>query len=207
MRTWVYAEVSRDGVDSTALELLSKARDLGGDLEAVTLGPGATDAAGPLGKHGAGRVYASDDPVFEEYVAEPAAAALHHLVEQHEPDLMLFATNYDSRDVAGRLSARTGATLMSNALDLPSADVARTAVFGGTTLVDVKLQGSLKLVLVRPKSFVPQPVGGTAEIVPVEIDIGDELKRSRRVERRESAASGPRLEEASVVVAGGRGLA
>ncbi len=207
MRTWVYAEVSPEGVDPTALELLSKARDLGGDLEAVALGPGATDAAGPLGEHGAGRVYASDDAVFEEYVAEPAAAALHHLVEQHEPDLVLFATNYDSRDVAGRLSARTGATLMSNALDLPSADVARTAVFGGTTLVDVKLEGRLKLVLVRPKSFAPEPIGGTAEIVPVEITIADELKRSRRVERQESAASGPRLEEAAVVVAGGRGLA
>ena len=206
MLVWVYAEVSAGRVDTTALELLTKARELGGDTEAVALGPGASEAAGDLGAHGASKVYASDDDVYADYLAQPAAHALHELVKQHGPDLILFATNYDSRDVAGRLSAMTGATLMSNAIDLPSADVARAAIFGGTHFVDVSLRGSPRIVLVRPKSFEPRSNGGTAELVPVEVDIPDDLRRVRRVERHESAASGPRLEEAPVVVAGGRGL-
>ena len=206
MLVWVYAEVGGGRLDTTALEMLTKARELGGETEAVALGPGATEAAGSLGEHGASRVYASDDEVYADFLAQPAAYALHELVKQHGPDLLLFATNYDSRDVAGRLSAMTGATLMSNVTDLPSPDVARTAIFGGTHFVDVSLHGVPRIVLVRPKSFEPRPSGGSAEVVPVEVDIPEELKRARRVERHESAASGPRLEEAAVVVAGGRGL-
>jgi len=204
---WVYAEVTSDGgVDTAALEILTKARTLGGELAAVALGPGASAGAGRLGEHGAATVYASDDEVFADYVAQPAAHALHHLVEEHAPELILFATNYDSRDIAGRLSAKTGSPLMSNATDLLGLDRARTAVAGGATLVDVALEGSPRLVLVRPKSFKAEPSGGAAELVPVDVDVPGELRLAKRVERHEAAASGPRLEDAGVVLAGGRGL-
>ena len=202
---WVYAEVTLAGVDPTALELLTKARELG-DAAAVALGPGATDAAKVLGEHGAGTVYASDDGVFADYVAQPAAHALFELVTEHHPDLILFATNYDSRDIAGRLAARTGSPLVSNATGLPGPDVAQTAMFGGTQIVDVKLIGAPKLVLVRPKSFAAEPDGKEAAVVPVEVAIDDGLKNARRIERHEEQAGGPKLAEAAVVVSGGRGL-
>ncbi len=205
-KIWVYAEVTPDGnVDAAALELLTKARELG-DAEAVALGPGATQAASKLGEYGATTVYASDDEVYADYVAQPAAQALYELVQQHQPDLILFATDYDSRDIAGRLSAKTGSTLMSNATGLHSVDKAQTAIFGGATLVDVELEGTPKLVLVRPKSFVPEPSGGEANVVPVDVSISDDLKKARRVERHEEEASGPKLEDAPVVISGGRGL-
>jgi electron transfer flavoprotein alpha subunit len=205
-RIWVFAEVGPGGaVDSSALELLTKARELG-DAEAVALGPGATDAAAQLGEYGAATVYASDDDVYTDYIAQPAAHALFELVGQHSPELILFAMNYDSRDIAGRLAAKTGSTLMSNAIALSSAGVVKTAIFGGTTIVDVKLEGTPKLVLVRPKSFVAEPSGGRASVVPVEVSIGDDLRRARRLERHEEQAAGPKLDEAPVVVAGGRGL-
>ncbi|HEX2051605.1 MAG TPA: electron transfer flavoprotein subunit alpha/FixB family protein [Actinomycetota bacterium] len=206
-KIWVFAEVTPDGrPDPTALELLTKARSLGGEVEAVALGPGATQAAAPLGEHGAARVYASDDDVYADYVAQPAAHALHELVREHSPELVLFASTYESRDVAGRLSAKTGATLMSNAIDLLDTSTARTAVFGGATFVDVALEGDLSLVLVRPKSFVAEPSGGTAEVVSVDVAIGDELKKAKRLERHEEAAAGPKLDQAPVVISGGRGL-
>jgi electron transfer flavoprotein alpha subunit len=206
-KIWVYAEVTPDGkADVAALEILTKARSLGGDVEAVALGPGATQAATQLGEHGATTVYASDDDVYADYVAQPAAHALHELIQQHSPELVLFATNYDSRDIAGRLSAKTGSTLMSNVTDLLGTDKARTSIFGGSLDVDVTLEGSPKLVLVRPKSFAAEPSGGEANVVPVEVAIPDEAKKARRVERHEEQASGPKLEDAPVVVAGGRGL-
>lgn len=205
-KVWVFAEIHDGGVDSSALEILAKARGLGGEVEAVALGPGATDAAKELGEHGATTVYASDDEVYSDYVAQPAAEALHQLVQQHSPDLVLFATNYDSRDIAGRLSAKTGSTLISNVSEIIDLDTAQTQVFGGSTLVDVKLKGSPRLVLVRPKSFEASPAGGSAEVVPVEIEISDELKKAKRVERHVEETSGPKLEEAPVVVSGGRGL-
>jgi len=96
---------------------------------------------------------------------------------------------------------------MSNATDVLGTDKAQTQIFGGTKVVDVSLGGpDPKLVLVRPKSFAPEPSGGQAEVIPVNVDIPDELKKARRVERHEEETSGPKLEDAKVVISGGRGL-
>jgi electron transfer flavoprotein alpha subunit len=203
---FVYAEVSDRGVDATALELTTKARSLSDDVAAVALGPGASEAAAVLGEHGAARVFVDEDPVYTDYVAEPAAHALSELVARRDPELVLFATNYDSRDVAGRLSAMTGATLMSNVVEIPAVDRARTAIFGGSRLVDVALEGRPSILLVRPKSFEAHARGGRPEVLEVDVDVPAAIRRARRVERHEEAASGPRLEDAAVVVSGGRGL-
>jgi electron transfer flavoprotein alpha subunit len=206
-KVWVFAEVTSDGPAPGALELLAKARELGDQIEAVALGPGATAAAATLGEHGAQTVFASDDPVYEDFLAQPATHALHTLIQEHAPDLILFATTYASRDVAGRLQARTGTALMSNAIDVTGVDRARTQIAGGTLFVDVELDGlAPTLVLVRPKSFVAEAVGGTADVVLVDVDIPDTLRTARRVEHHEGSASGPKLEEAKVVISGGRGL-
>lgn len=205
-KIWVFAEVNNGKVDTAALEILTKARELGGELEAVALGPGSTEAAKELGQYGATMVYASDDDVYADYVAQPAAYALHELIKEHSPELILFATNYDSRDIAGRLSGRTGATLMSNCFNVLGTDKVRTTIFGGATVVDVALEGTPRIALVRPKSFEPEASGGEATVVPVEVDIPDDLKKAKRVERHEERASGPKLEEAPVVISGGRGL-
>ncbi|HET9671807.1 MAG TPA: electron transfer flavoprotein subunit alpha/FixB family protein [Actinomycetota bacterium] len=207
MKVWVYVDVTPDGPAPSALELLTRARDLGDDVAAVALGPGAKGAAAALGEHGASTVFASDDEVFAKHLAQPAAHALAALVEEHQPDLILFGASYDARDVAGRLQARTGSTLMANATDVLDADHARTEILGGTKVVDVELGGPApKLVLVRPQSFAAEPSGGTAQVVDVAADVPDDLTKAEVVERHEEAASGPRLEDAKVVVAGGRGL-
>ena len=206
---WVYAEVSPDGkVDPGALENLTKAREVSSEVAAVALGPGATAAAAVLGRYGARSVFASDDPVFSDYLAQPTAHVLHELVREHSPELILFSSTYDSRDVAGRLQARTGSTLMANASDLLGPDYAQAQIFGGSLIVDVTLSGpDPKLVLVRPKSFPADPLGdGPPTVIPVEVRIPDDLKKARRIERHEQPAAGPKMEEAKVVIAGGRGL-
>jgi electron transfer flavoprotein alpha subunit len=205
-KVWVYAEVYNGKVEPTAFELLTKARDLDPEVEAVAFGPGASDAAKELGEYGAKTVYAADDDVYADHIAQPVAHALAELVKEHSPELILFALGYDARDVAGRLSAKLGATVMSNVADILELNKARTAIFGGSLMVDCDLEGSPRLVLVRPKSFEPEAVGGEAKVVPVEVQIADELKKARRIERHEEQAAGPKLEEAAVVVSGGRGL-
>ncbi len=204
---WVYAQVSPDGVHPSALELLTKARSLGDRVEAVALGPGATTAVEQLGAHGALRVFASDDEVFADHPGRPAAHVLAALVEEHRPAVVLFATTYDARDVAGRLQARTGSTLMSNATEIPALDRGRTEIFGGTKIVDVALAGpEPTIVLMRPRSIEAEPVGGTAEVVPVAVEIPEELRGVRVQERHAEATTGAKLEDARVVIAGGRGL-
>jgi len=204
---WVYAEVGPSGAHPAALELLTKARSLGDTVEAVALGPGASEAASALGEHGATTVYASDARVFGEFLAQPAAHVLVGLIEEHRPNMLLFATTYDSRDVAARVQARTGSTLMSNATDILDLSHTQTQIFGGGTIVDVELSGPQPhLVLIRPKSFPAEPSGGKAEVVTVMAEVPPELTSARRVERHEEASSGPKLEDAKVVIAGGRGL-
>jgi electron transfer flavoprotein alpha subunit len=205
---WVYAEVTPDGPRTSALELLTKARSIGGEVAAVALGPGATASASRLGELGAATLYASDDEAYDEGLGRPQAHALEALVRQHGPDVILFSTSHDARDVAGRLQARLGCTLLSNATDLLDPATGQMQIFGGARIVDVALEGpSPRLVLVRPKSFPVDPAGGSpAPVVPVDVEIPAALRAAVRVERHEETATGPKLEDAKVVIAGGRGL-
>ena len=220
---WVYAEVAPDGrVAPAALELLSKARTLAPDVGAVALGPGASAAAEILGVHGAVQVFASDDPLYVDHPAEPAAHALAELARRHKPDLILFGPSYDSRDVAGRVQALLGSALVANVDDVVGAGHVRltTALslwpgrpgnlrggIAGAKIIDVELTGPTpRLVLVRTGAFDALPSGSRADVVAVDLDIPATRLRARLVERHEESNEGPRLEEARVVVGGGRGL-
>ena len=206
---WVFAPVSAEGAHPSAFELLTKARSLSDDVAAVALGPGASGASESLGRFGAPRVFVSDDSVFADHGAAPAAEALTSLVAEHLPALVLFPTTYEGRDVAGRLQAKLGSTLMSNATDVPGLDRARTEIFGGTKVVDVELGGAEpRLVLVRPRSFAAEELAGAPapEVVQVPADAPDEAKTVRVLEWNEGSESGVKLEDARVVIAGGRGL-
>jgi electron transfer flavoprotein alpha subunit len=220
---WVYVELGPGGVpDRSAFELLTKARSLAADVEAVVLGRGASEAATRLGEYGAQRVHVADDPLFDEYLADPAAHVLAQLVRRHDPEVILFGASYDSRDVAGRLQGILGCTLLSNVDDLLASDRAQMRIalsvwpgrpgnlqggIGGTKLVDVALTGPTpRLVIPRPKAFDSEPAGGSSRIVPIDVTVPDELKRVRRIERHETEVSGTTLDDARVVVAAGRGL-
>lgn len=206
MNVWVYADITPDGPTSATFELLAKARELG-EAEVIALGPGARAAAAALGSHGARTVFASDDAVYADHLAQPAVHAIADLVDSYGPGLILFPSTYGARDVAGRLQAKLGVTLMANAVDITDAVTARTQIAGGTLFVDVALEGpSPRLIIVSPKAFVAEEVGGTADLVPITVAIPDTCTKARRTERHDEPASGPKLEEARVVVSGGRGL-
>jgi electron transfer flavoprotein alpha subunit len=220
---WVYAEHGPDGtVDRSTLGLLTFARTLGREVAAVSLGAGAAGAAAVLAEHGAATVFVDDDPVYAECPGEPAAYVLAQLAAEHAPELVLFGSSYDARDVAGRLQAMLGTPLVANAADVLDVDRVRLVValllsqgrpgnlrggIGGAKLVDVELSGPTpRLVLVRAQALDAQPCGGRADIVRVDVAIPDSRMRTRRRARYEEQGEGPQLEDARVVVAGGRGL-
>jgi electron transfer flavoprotein alpha subunit len=205
---WIYAELAENGVQAVSLELLAKARDLG-DVEAVALGPGAAAAAEKLGQHGAKKVYISEDAAFRDYLAEPATDTLEALVKEHSPSLLLFGFTYDSREVAGRLAARLSTGLISNAQDI-SADgdgfTAKVPYFGGAKVAEMKARAKPAIVLLRPKSFEASEVGGSAEVVQVQPTIGANSKRAHITDRVEQKAEKVSLEDATVIISGGRGM-
>ncbi|HEX9775303.1 MAG TPA: electron transfer flavoprotein subunit alpha/FixB family protein [Actinomycetota bacterium] len=206
-KIWVYGDPTPGSTGyKTTLELLTMARELGGELEAVVLGPGATEAAATFGEYGATKVFASDDAAYHDVIASAAAHALATLAAEHAPNVVLFPMTYEARDVASRLSAKTGSALMSNATGVPSVDSAQTAILGGAQIVDVSFEGpDPKIVLIRPKSAEASPSGGTAEVVPVTIDLAG-VAGAKVTARHEKEAEGIQLEDAPVVLSGGRGL-
>ena len=206
---WVYAELNQGRLMPVTLELLTLARGLG-EVDVVALGKGAREAVPTLGEHGARRVLLNEDSAFADYLAEPATDCLAAaLSAQAQPDLVLFGFSSDSREVAGRLAARLGVGVISNALDVEAADggfVAKVPYFGGAKVASYKANNKPAVVLVRPKSFEPSRVGGTAEAVEIEAAVGETSRRARITERRATAADKVKLEDAEIVVSGGRGL-
>ena len=204
----VYAELSEGKLNSAVTEIMARARDLG-DVSVVALGTGAREAAITLGKHGAKVAYVNEDRVFDEYLAEPATDVMHALQQKEPADLILFSFTSDSRDVAGRLAARLGTGLISNASDITAeggAFVAKVPYFGGAKVASMKANGKPAIVLIRPKSFEASETGGSAEVKQAPGSVGDGSKRTRVVERVAEVSEKVKLEDARVVVSGGRGM-
>jgi electron transfer flavoprotein alpha subunit len=210
-KIWVFAEVAGGKPAPVALELLTKARSLAGTVEAVAFAPDAAEAATDLGAHGATTLFAGTDPLWGELLlGGPAAAALATLIEEHKPDLILFGMTYTSRDVAGRLAARLGVPVIANGLDISDTDgiTVHSSVFGATLNVATRFEaGAPAVAIIRPKSFAAEPSGGgAAAVIPVTSPIDDKYKTARVTDRVADVAVGPKLEEAPIVISGGRGL-
>jgi electron transfer flavoprotein alpha subunit len=207
-RIWVYAEAADGKVAPITLEMLTKARELAGTVEAV-YGDGDADAvAEALGAHGATKVYATGD-LQGHTPAVPVASAMAKLIERGDaPDLILFGTTYEGRDVAARLSVALDKPVITNNTDIAveGDDVVLTEpVFGGTKLVRTKFTtAGPNIALIRPKSFAAEESGGgAAEVVTIEVP---EYGSAKVVNRHVEESSGPKLDEAAIVVSGGRGL-
>ncbi len=210
-KVWVFAEVLDGQPITPALELLTKARSLGSTVEAVCLSAEAESAAAALGAHGASTVYAGTDPAYADLLlGGPGADTLAALVGEHAPDLLLFPTTYASRDVAGRLAAKLDVPVISNGLDVGAdGDITvESSIFGASQMVSTKFEGRRPAIaLIRPKSFAAEPGGsGDPQIVPVNTPIAERHRSARVVERVVDKATGPKLEEAPIVISGGRGL-
>jgi len=207
--TWVFAEAAEGKVASITQELLTKARGLGGTVEAFYAGADADAIAPELGKFGATKVYAADPG--ELLPGAPVAAAMATQIETGtRPDLIMFGTTYDGRDVAGRLSVKLDRPVLTNGIDIEAGDsvVVRNAIFGGNTLVQTTLKSEPPhLALFRPKSFAAEEGGGgTPEVVRVDVPDTGAAGNSKVLDRHVEEQVGPKLDEADVVVSGGRGL-
>jgi electron transfer flavoprotein alpha subunit len=205
---WVYAEVDQGRLQPVGLELMTRARELG-DVTAVALGPGAKEAGATLSRYGAAKVLVSEDAAFAEHPAEPATDTVADLVGRERPDLLLFGFTPDSRDVAGRLAARLGVGLISNALEVSldgESVTARVPYFGGAKVATYRATASPAIVVVRPKSYEAGESGGEGTVEEIQAVISDDSRRARVVDRQVEAGEQIKLEDATVVVSGGRGL-
>ncbi|MDE3230391.1 MAG: electron transfer flavoprotein subunit alpha/FixB family protein [Chloroflexota bacterium] len=231
---WALAEIANGKLTTVSLQVASKAAELAGQLgvssAAVTLGTNTAAAATELGAVGVKTVYAADGAVYDDYLVQPHVETLAALVEQHQPAVILFAVSNYGRDVAARLAARFGLGLEYNVSDATvegGALAVTVPAFDGAQLVKaIFVGGGTKLVGARPNAFEVNRVGGTAEVVSVAAasapangaklsapigaaDAGAAGHLTKAADGHEfwqPSASQPKLEEAQIIVSGGRGL-
>jgi len=209
MNIWVFSQEASGAPTTATLELLTKARSLG-DVTAF-VGGDASAIAASLGEHGATKVYATGD-LAGKLPGVAVSAAMKAVIDGGDsPDLIMFPQTTEGRDVMSRLSVKLDRTVLTNNVDITvdgGAVSVTTPIFGGNVLVTTSFSGSGPfLAAFRPKSFAAESAGGAAAAVtaaPVP-DLGS-VGAAQVVAVHVEATAGPKLDEAAIVVSGGRGL-
>jgi len=211
-KIWVFGEGNGESVASITLEMLAKARELADTVEVFMAGDG-DDYAEELGDHGAAAVYATGDldGTMQGVAVASAVASAIDGGEVEPPDVFFLGTTQDGRDVAARLSVKLDAPVITNVVDVEvdgDAVIGNEPIFGGT--VDVKTKntsGKPGIFLIRPKSFNADSVGG-AEADVEDLDVPDlgAAGGAKVTATFAEESDGPKLDEADIVVSGGRGL-
>ena len=210
MSTLVYLEHHEGELQKGALGVLSKAAQLGdADVAGVVVGSGVRELAADAGKFGAAKVFVADDPSLDAPLPQPRVDVLAALVGEHGYDTVLFHASVLSADIAAALAARLEAGLNWDLVDLEGTGDGLTGkrpALGDSVLVDVGWKSAPRLAIFRSGTFEPKETGGPAEVVDVSAQLEEHSTAATMVERAHEESSGPALEDAEVIVAGGRGL-
>jgi electron transfer flavoprotein alpha subunit len=207
--TLVFLEHHGNELLKPALGVLSKAASLGDDLAGIVIGSGVRELADEAGKFGAKHVYVADDPQLEAPLSQPRVDVLAQVVGDKKVDTVLFANSVLAADVAAGLAARLEAGLNWDLVDVERRDgalVATRPALQDSVYVDVGWTSEPRLALFRTGSFDPAASGGSADVEDVDVRLEDFSAGARMIEQAHEESSGPSIEDADVVVAGGRGL-
>ncbi|MBI3973039.1 MAG: electron transfer flavoprotein subunit alpha/FixB family protein [Chloroflexi bacterium] len=198
-------------------ELLGAARRLGGDdVVAVLSGTEVRPLAGELAAHGAAQVYVADDPALADYVAETYLPVVEQAICHAQPSLVLLGQTANGRELAARLAFRLGCGLVTDCTRLAvnaGTLVMTKPVHGGSAIAEyvAEAPAALQMATLRPRAFEPAGRVGAkpAAIVGLEVPaavVAQAAERTRVIETVRQVSSGPRLKDARIVVAGGRGV-
>jgi electron transfer flavoprotein alpha subunit len=210
-KIWVLAEVADGAPITSSLELISQARSLAGTVEAVAYGDATATVAGTLGEFGVTTVYDVGDLAGALPGAPVAAAIAAAVAAGNGPEVILFPATYDGRDIAARLSVKLDRPVLTNVVGLTEGDgglVSQHAIFGGSQILSAQFTGEgTQIFVVRAKSFAAEPTGGApAAVVSMPPADTGATSAATIVARHIEERTGPKLDEANVVVSGGRGL-
>src|ERR1700712_5020896 len=196
-------------------ELLTIAKRLG-EPSAVFIGAAdkADDAVAAVKKYGAEKVYVVDDAEIKGYLVAPKAEVLQQIAEKlgdSGPAAILIPSNAEGKEIAGRLAIKLGSGLITDAVDVSASEgdqgpVTTQSVFAGSYTVTAKVTQGTPIITVKPNSAAPEESEGAAEKEDFKATISDSAKKAKIVASQPRKASGrPELNEAAIVVSGGRG--
>ena len=207
---WTYSE-NKD----LMLELLGKGSELASKLQtqltAVVLGHDIKDQAKELIGYGAHRVIVADDPQLKKFHVEPYLDTLTQLTKRHKPELFLMGSTKRGRELAARLAARLNTGCVPDCLELEVDEqgrlLAERIVYGGNAIVTQVFRTKPQIVTVPRRKFgkpkyTKESKGEVVNISDIQLEVAKtEITGIKPIEIAET-----RIEEAEVVVGGGRGL-
>lgn len=215
---WVFIETECGKAKNVGYELINAARPLAEKkscaLNAVVIGNNVESVAKDAIAYGADSAIVVDGPEYEYYTTDAFATAMAALIEKYKPETLIIGATNNGRDMAPRVSCRikTGLTADCTAIDIDeeSGNVAWTRpTFGGNLMATIMCpEHRPQMGTVRPGVFKKgvYDKSRTGEIVKEDIHVSEDQIRTTLVKRVQEVAEAINLEEAEIIVSGGRGV-
>jgi len=204
-KTLVFLEHHDDELQKGSLGVLSKAAQVGGDVAGVVVGSGVRGLGPSAGSYGAVTVHVADDERLAAPLPQPRVDVLAKLVRDEGYDTVLFAQSVLAADVAAALAARLGAGLNWGLVDFDG-EQGTAPQLQDTVVVDVAWSTPVRIGIFRAGALDPVETGGSADVRDTDVELEDFSLQAEMLERAHAEQQGPSIEEAEVIVAGGRGL-
>jgi electron transfer flavoprotein alpha subunit len=214
----ICGEIANGGLAALTTELLGIGRkladDLGEELSAVLIGEKVGDLAQEAIFFGADKVYVIESPLLKDYVTDSHGAVMKKLCQEMNPNIVLMGQTSMGRDLAPKLAFSLGTGLTTDCLELSIDPDTRMMlqtkpVYGGNALaIMVCEETKPQMATVRPKSMDPlvRDDSRKGEIISFDGGLDESVIRVKFMEKVEEEFEGVKLEDAEVVVVGGRGM-
>jgi electron transfer flavoprotein alpha subunit len=204
----VLVDSANGTLKKSALELLTAARSIG-EPSAVVIGAPGTAAAlkGQLAEYGAAKIYVAESDEIDQYLVAPKAEVLASIAKQANPAAILVASTAENKEVAARTAFKIESGFLADAVEIGADASAKQSIFGGAVTVSSRVAKGTPVISLRANSVAATPAAGAAEEVAVDVSLSDASKSAKVLERvAEAKGSRPSLQDASVIVSGGRGV-
>ncbi len=213
----ILGDASGGELSSTTLELLAAgqkvAADLGEELSVALLGDTLDAAAQAAIAHGAQRVYAVNHPLLADHQVDLHLTALEALCNDTSPRVVLVARTNEGRELAPRLAFRLGVGLAQDCLEV-SVDttekklLANRPVYGGNAIAVVSCDQTPQIAAIRPKAYERAEADSSrqGEVISFPVELDASMALTHVIETVIEEAEGIKLEDAHIVISGGRGL-
>ena len=187
------------------------AKELGGECAAVVVGDGddlTDDLCASLGKYGASKVYRAKGP---EGLGAPVVDVMAKVIQDNDYDYALFGGGLLGFEIGAGLTARLNAGVTMEVTEVKAQDgklVAVRPILQDSAVVDSGYTDGLAVIIGRLNAFevAPSSDGASAEVVDVNVELNDWSTKATMVQRGEQRGADVNIEDAEILVAGGRGL-
>lgn len=208
-RILVFAEQREGNFRKNTFEAIGRAKEMGGEVHAVLAGSAIAAMAPTLGHYGAQTVHTVEDEALQYGWSDGYAAALTAAIDEVQPDLIFMIASAMGKEVAARVAARKGLALLTDCISVEEKDGFAEGVksmYGGKVFTTVRATRTPALVTLRPSAYpVPEATGDAAQVKPLSVTLPAE-SRARVVEVLKTEEGILDVQDAEIIVSGGRGL-